>query len=125
MPMLALVATSTGAQHEGALQRSHQALGQRHGVTLVADAFGQDGELVTAQPRQHVVGAQLFLHTARHLHQQLVAHVVAQAVVDELEAVEVDEHHRPHMAGVGLRAATAPARHSRKRRRLGRPVRLS
>ena len=92
------------AQHEGALQRVHQPLGQHHRIALVADALGQDRKLVAAQARQHVIGAQLLLHAPRHLHQQLVAHVVAQTVVDQFEAVEVDEHQRPHMRRVGLRA---------------------
>ena len=35
----------------------------------------------------------------RHLAQQLVAHVVAERVVDVLEVVEVDEEHRDLAAG--------------------------
>ena len=47
---------------------------------------------------------------------------VAQAVVDQLEAVEVEEHHREVAARVGLaRAASACTSRSWKRRAVGQP----
>jgi hypothetical protein len=51
-------------------------------------------ELVAADARDGVVVAQRRAQPARDLLQQLVADVVAQRIVDELEAVEVDEQHR-------------------------------
>ena len=46
------------------------------------------------EPRDGVVGPQRGFEPARDRHQQLVAGGVAEAVVDDLEAVEVEEQHR-------------------------------
>ena len=59
-------------------------------------------ELVAAHARHGVVVAQRGAQPARDLLQQLVADVVAQRIVDELEAVEVDEQHR-HLLVEALR----------------------
>jgi hypothetical protein len=59
-------------------------------------------ELVAAQARHRVALAQHRAQPLGHALQQLVAHAVAEAVVDELEVVQVDEHHR-HGARRALR----------------------
>ena len=61
-------------------------------------------EFVSAHARHGVRFAHRAAQVLRHLLQELVAHVMAQAVVDELEAVEVEEHD-------GHRAAAPPPRH--------------
>jgi hypothetical protein len=61
---------------------------------FVDDVLGEDGELVAAQARHDVARAHVFLDAARRLDEELVAGAVAQAVVDQLEAVEVEIHHR-------------------------------
>ncbi len=58
----------------------------------------QDRELVTAQARDQVVGADLPAEALGDDLQHLVPDVVAQPVVDLLEAVEVDQHDREHPA---------------------------
>ena len=77
--------------------------GERHGQR-VADALGhvlgitgvleQDGELVAAQPGRGVAGADAVAQPRGQLHQQLVARGVAEAVVQGLEVVQVQEQHR-------------------------------
>ena len=57
-------------------------------------AFGEHGELVAADPRDQVARAHAAGKTAADLDQQLVADLVAVAVVDLLEAVEVEQHQR-------------------------------
>ena len=57
------------------------------------DVLGEHGELVAAEPRQHVARAQLRLQPPGDGDQESVADHVAEAVVDQLEAVEVDEQH--------------------------------
>ena len=52
-----------------------------------------DGELVTAEPRRVVAAAQHLAHPSTDALQDLVAGVVAEAVVDPLEPVEVEEQH--------------------------------
>jgi hypothetical protein len=73
----------------------------------------------------HLVGvAHAGAQPARHLHQQFVAGAVAQRVVDDLEAVQVDQQQR-HLV---LHAARLLQRRSARQiswRRLGRPVSAS
>ena len=73
-----------------------QGVGQRGGGPGVAQAVEQHHELVAAQPRGRRIGpaGQGVAQPAGHGDQQLVARVVAQAVVDQLEVVQVDEQHR-------------------------------
>ena len=66
------------------------------------DAFDQHGEFVAAEPRDGVRGAGGLDDTLRHRLQQPVAGIVAERVVDVLEVVEVEEHHR-HRALPALR----------------------
>ena len=51
-------------------------------------------ELVAADAADAVADAQLLHQALRHFLEQRVAHAVSERVVDGLEAVEVDEHHR-------------------------------
>src|SRR5205814_3729793 len=57
-------------------------------------AVQEDRELVAAEPRQDVPLPQARLEAARRRDQQLVADHVAEAVVDDLEAVEIEIQHR-------------------------------
>jgi len=71
----------------------------------------QDRELVAAEPRQEVAPADDRAEAARDLDEQLVAVIVAERVVDLLEAVEVDEQERGGAARaprVGDRTLRAP-----------------
>lgn len=54
----------------------------------------QHRKLIAAQASQHVGVAQATAQTVGGLHQQQVAKMVTEAVVDQFETVEVDEHHR-------------------------------
>ena len=54
----------------------------------------QHDELVAADPRDRVPGAKHPRHPPRQRHQEMVANGMAEAVVDELEAVDVDEQNR-------------------------------
>ncbi len=61
------------------------------GVGLAADVLEQDRELVAAEPREGVAGAQAGLEPPGELHEEIVSREVPHAVVDALEAVEVEE----------------------------------
>ena len=56
-----------------------------------------DRELVAADAGHRVVLADAVAEALRHLQQQLVAGRVAEGVVDGLEVIEVDEHHRQRL----------------------------
>ncbi len=70
------------------------AVGHVDGAAGVVHPVDQDRELVAAQPRHGVAGAEKVLEPAGDAHQQLVADRVAEAVVDVLEAVEVEKEDR-------------------------------
>ena len=74
-----------------------------HGQQLAGDALDlgtlggllqNDDELVAAEPRHDVARTQRAAQPAADLHQQHVAGVVPQRIVDHLEPVEIDEQHR-------------------------------
>jgi hypothetical protein len=70
-------------QREHALGRGRRLAGGR--------VRQQHGELVAAEPRDEIAGAQRAAQAPRHLDEQRVARQVPEAVVDRLEVVEVDE----------------------------------
>jgi len=69
---------------------SLDARGDGHGGGLV-DAVEKDGELVAAEARGEVVGAQRRADAAADLAQQSVAGNVAERIIDDFEAVDVEE----------------------------------
>ncbi|MNQ63195.1 hypothetical protein D3C85_775690 [compost metagenome] len=71
------------------------------GITGLLQAWQQDNELVTAQACHGVDVTQLLLETCGNALEQQVAHRVAEAVVDVLEAVQVDEQHGALVVVVG------------------------
>ena len=87
-------------EQERRLQAVQDALGDDRRLARVADVVEQQRELVAAQPRDRVVRAQRRFEPARDGLQQLVAGRVAERVVDDLEAVEVEEQHRGAALGV-------------------------
>ena len=70
---------------------------------LIGTLQHQD-ELVPTQPRDRVLGAHAGLEPPRHCLEQLVAHLMAEAVVDGLEIVDVQEQQGRRQA-VAARAA--------------------
>ncbi len=75
-------------------RRVHRRRGARPANGLeIGRARAQDDELVAAQARHDVADTNGARDPIRHEHEELVARVVAQPVVQELEPVEVDEHH--------------------------------
>jgi hypothetical protein len=85
---------------EGLEDQPAQSLGQLLGI--VESAVGhQHRELVTPQPGQEVALAQRAAQPRADLAQQVIARVVAQAVVDLLEAVEVEQQQGRRTAGGG------------------------
>ena len=97
MPTLALIWTSrvriTNGEANASLSRrvSSAASSGR----LIADL--QDQELVALEPRQQLAAGQPRLQAHRHLAQQLGAELLAERVVDALEAVEVEMEQRQHL----------------------------
>ena len=67
----------------------------------VVDVRQEHGELVAAEPGDHVAGAQRALDPLRDDLEQPVADLVAEGVVDLLEPVEVEEEQRERLAAAG------------------------
>jgi hypothetical protein len=66
-------------------------LGHPNRLKLTRQLFAEDEELVAPEARDGVARAQRGPQTGGDLEQELVSGVVAEAVVDRLEAVEVEE----------------------------------
>jgi hypothetical protein len=81
-------------EREGLDERVVDAAGQRHRRAVRPEPWQQDGELVTAEPRHEVVGAQHASQPGGDEQEQLVADPVAEGVVDLLKAVEVEDAQR-------------------------------
>ena len=84
---------------ERLLHGAHDAPRDRPGALDVGGRGQQDRELVAAEPGDRVALADAFLQALGELHQQQVADVVAERVVDLLEAVEVEQQQRQRLAG--------------------------
>src|SRR4029077_2219093 len=82
------------AQDEGPPQRLRYPLGDAGGATLVPDVLGEHRELVAAEARDRVSGTERLLDPGGHGGEELVSCGVAEAVVGDLELVEVEEEHR-------------------------------
>ena len=109
MPMLAEVKTSRPPIENGALQRLLDAKRDRVGLVRVADLVQENRELISAQPGERVALPQARLEAARHRGEQFVADQVAKAVVDDLEAVEIEIERRERAGGAPLLELLEPA----------------
>src|SRR5207244_5655337 len=58
----------------------------------------QEGGLLAADPSRHVDVAEVLAHELCELPQDLVARLMAETVVDELEVIEIAEHDRQRRA---------------------------
>jgi hypothetical protein len=68
-------------------------------VTGFTDGIGDDREFVTADASDGVFEAKTALETARDRRQQLVTDEMAERVIDDLEAVEVEEQNSEAVVG--------------------------
>lgn len=81
-------------------------------------------KLIAAQPANDIVLLFFFRQTLAHFNQELVASLVAVAIVNQLEIIQIDERDD----GVTLkvpRQENSVVRSSKMARRLGKPVRAS
>jgi hypothetical protein len=88
---------------ERLVEHAGETLGELERLLLVAHAVAQDDELVAAEARDRIRVPHRAREPRRDRLQQLVAGLVAERVVDQLELVEVGDQHR------GRRAAAARA----------------
>ncbi len=80
------------AERERQLEGPNHAFCDVRSRGLVGNLLEQHDELIAAKARDRVTRAQGALQPRRDPHQQLVAGAMAEAVVDELEVVDVQEH---------------------------------
>jgi len=92
MPMLELTYRSRPSKWNGRLEPFEDPPGHAFGLVGLRDIFEQDGELVAAEPRDGIAGPDARLEALAECHQQLIANLVAEGVVDVLEAVQIQEH---------------------------------
>ena len=77
-----------------ALERYEQPLGASQRFGLVAHAVHDRRELVTAESGQQPARTERLREPGRDPLQHAVAELMAERVVDRLEVIEVDDHHR-------------------------------
>ena len=93
IPMLAVTTTSFPAIDERRLHDLEHAVRQRVRVELRADLLADHHELVAAEACDEVARAQRDTQARAHLDEERVTGIVAHAVVEHLEAVDVEEEH--------------------------------
>ena len=101
IPIEALTKCSTPSHRERLGEGGGDPVGDRDRLAFVGEAVDQDPELVAAEAGDDVAGAQVGAQPRRDRAQQGVAGVVAEAVVDQLEVVEVEEEDPDRRAGDG------------------------
>jgi hypothetical protein len=102
-------------------QRPLDPLGHARRVARVGDALEEQRELVAAEPGYHVAAADALLEPAGDRDEQLVAGVMADAVVHHLEVVEVDEEHGKELGRVAPGALNGLAQPLREEGPVGQP----
>jgi hypothetical protein len=70
-------------------------------AALVPYVLGEDGELVSAEARDRVSRAQRLLDPGGDRGEKLVTRGMAEAVVDDLELIEIEEEHRDGRLAAG------------------------
>ena len=94
MPIAGGGVTLVAAQLQRLAEHLQQVAGDAFDVVGFGGFIENDDEFVAAEPRHDVARAQCMAQPVGDLHQQEVAGVVSQRIVDDLEAVEIDEQHR-------------------------------
>ncbi len=106
---------------ERAMQLLLDAARHPGGVGSVVDFLQQHGELVAAKARHRVLGTEAAGDPAPDVPQELVAHGVAQALVDELEAIQVDHQRGEGVARLPLHPLDRAAEPVQEERPVGQP----
>ena len=92
MPMLALDVQSHRVDLERIVERLEQPFAD--GLRVGLRAVDQHRELVASDPREHGPVAHRLAQPERDPLQRQVPQFVAEGVVDRLEVVQVEQHHR-------------------------------
>ena len=114
--------TSCPPRLNGAFRSSRTRSANSIASLMSPDVVGEDRELVAPEPGERVAPAQSLLEPPADRDQELVAGGVPQAVVDDLEAVEVEEQHGEMVVLLAFRSEDRPAEPVHEQRRLGRSV---
>jgi len=93
----------TAFETDRLLDACQEASCQIRGIILLCEGRRDDGEFITAETGDHAVVAHFAGQPQRELAQQCVAKSMAVDIVDRLEAIDVEHHHRAALAmnGVG------------------------
>lgn len=77
-------------QLEGLVETALEANGNLVGISPAAEDGDEHDELVAANPGENIIAAQLEFHAMRHFLQVEVTDAMAVAVIDLLEAIEIE-----------------------------------
>ena len=84
--------------HETSLEDRDDSLSDANRRISLVRILEEDGELVAAEPRSRIRRTKYEVQPVRDAAQQLVSCGVTEAVVDDLEIVEVEEDHPERFA---------------------------
>jgi len=107
------------ADHKDSAQFVGAAPGDLDGGLDVGNVLKQDDELVAAKAGNCIDGAHRAQQTVAHRGEQQIARVVAEAVVDDLEAVEIEKEDGD---GVAVSARAGVRQTTEKERAVGEPT---
>ena len=102
-------------------ERLEEPLSDRDGILLVAEVLAEHRELIAAEAGDRLLAAQRVLEALRDGEDELVARGMPQAVVDHLEAVEVEEKHGHVAPGTALETVDGSAEPVQKQQPAGKP----
>ena len=80
------------AYFHGPIEQRSERLSNASGIGASHGVFEDDGELVAAGSRNRIGAAHTASEEDADMFQQLVADVVSDGVVDQLELIQIDEH---------------------------------
>src|SRR3546814_18194958 len=83
---------------EDVTQRMDEALDDGHDILIRLDIFQQGDEFITAHAGHNVATAYGSIQPLGYSLQYLIANMVTQCIIDELEAIAVDNGHCPRGA---------------------------
>lgn len=89
IPMLTVTPNSRPSMMSGARNPARSRAARR--LRQFDPLTEQDREFIATEPRQRIAVAQRALQASRRRDQQLIPDGVAEAVVDRLEAIEIEE----------------------------------
>ena len=107
----------------GTAESGAEAVGHADEIVRLAEVVHEDGELIAAEVGERVLGPDAGREPSGHGGEEVVSREMAEAVVDALEAVEVEDEDPEQSGPSGGGRGPSPGGRGQEERPVGRPVR--